>query len=496
MSIFQTPLFLWSVIGVAVVPLLVVILNELLDRMKRHNHVSTPVIQFIRDAVLPSMVLLFMLRFIVGVDDANVPAQLISTLAWGVAIWGVIRLSRIVLNGKSGWQAQIPSFALRLPTLIIVGTILVHIVQNVWGQPLNELATTLGLGSVIIAFALQDTLSRIVSGLLMVVNSPLAVGEWVHVREIEGKVLEVNWRYTYIGDREGNLIVIPNSSIADELIVNYSRPSTNVCIVRRMKVAYSSAPNKVKQMFFDVMENTDGILETPVPTVAVTEIDDPTMEYELRYWIADIADQLVIEDRFMTRIWYAAQRHGVAFPSPAYDMFHYDGPQTMQAAEVTPAMLSTMLRDLSTFDILPDVEIDQLAASAKPLHFAASERILHLDKVESGIYVLLSGEVSMSVLNHEGDSTLYKHLYRGDFFGESGIFGRSASQMNIDAQQDVELILLEYQVFNNIINRHPTFSAEINAVITEREHAIQRLIGENEPAPQTPFAINLNGAIA
>ncbi len=496
MNIFQTPLFMWSLVGVIGVSVLIIVFNELLDRLRRQNHQATDVVQFIRDTVLPGMALLFMLRFIIVVEEANIGVRLVSTLAWGVATLGIIRLSRVFLNGESEAQARVPSLMLRLPTFAAVTAVLVHVIQNVWGQPIAELATTLGLGSVVIAFALQDTLSNLVSGLLLVANSPFTVNEWISVNGIKGRVVEVNWRYTSLEDRLGDLIVIPNGAISAESIVNHSRPSPYTCVVRQIDVAYVTPPNKVKRMFIDTLLGTQGVLHTPAPTVAVTKIDDPLMGYEIRYWIADVADQLVIDNQFMTRVWYAAQRHKVPFPSPAYDLFHYDAPTVNKESELTSTAVAAMLRELSTFEMLPDSAIEQLAAEANLLCFAESEHIVRINEQEQGVHVMLSGKVNLCVENVDGIECLYKHLQRGDFFGESGIFGRSASQINITVVQDTELILLDYQTMNQIINRFPNFSAEVSAVVTERQHAIRRLKGEPEPEANHTHAGTLNGVSA
>ena len=130
-----------------------------------------------------------------------------------------------------------------------------------------------------IAFALQDTLSNMVSGILLVANSPFKTGDWVQVGDVEGKISAVNWRYTNIETWSGDLVVIPNGSIAGESIENHSRPSKVTSIVQRFTFSFEHPPNKVSEMFDEVFRNTPGILQTPPAGAVVVNISDTAVSY-------------------------------------------------------------------------------------------------------------------------------------------------------------------------------------------------------------------------
>lgn len=497
MNLFQSSLFVWGLLGIVGVPLLLILLNELLDRMKRIDHRAVDAVRFLRDMVLPMFALLFMLRFILTIEETNIVVRLISSVFWALAIVAVVRFSRIFLHGESGWQSTVPSLFLRLPTIVIVSVVLVHLLQNVWEQPLGELATTLGLGSVVIAFALQDTLSNLVSGLLLIANSPFKIDEWIHVSDVEGRVVEVNWRYTTLETRNGDLIVFPNGQISADSIENHSRPLPRTRVVQAIDVAYVTPPNRVKKMFMDTMRATPGILTHPEPVVAVTKIDDPMMGYAVHFWIADFKDRPAILNEFMTRVWYASQRYDVPFPSPAFDLYHYDGPTVNKESDVTSAIRAALLMGLPTFQMLPESAIASLAETAQLLHFATSEMVVRTGEQDRGLYVVLSGEVTLCIEKDCGTDCLVSHLKRGEFFGEGGIFTRNASQVDAVAVNDCELLLIQYEDLNEVINQSPDFSAEIAAIITERQTALKRLFGELDETPppdSLPLSVNLNGA--
>jgi len=213
------------------VPFCIISLNELAARLRRRDSVYVPALEFTRDVVLPFMVLVIVLRLVFAVSQDNIPTKIISTLFWVIAVIAVFRFSRAFLGtgdfAPTDWRSKVPALFLRLPTYTAAGLIAFHIIQNLWALPVSEMATTLGIGSVAIALALQDTLSNLVSGLLLVANSPFKTGEWIKVGDVEGKVLTVNSRYTHIETWNGDLVVIPNGSISGDSIENFSRPSRN-----------------------------------------------------------------------------------------------------------------------------------------------------------------------------------------------------------------------------------------------------------------------------
>jgi len=465
---------------VIVIPLAIIILTEVLERLERRKSPLAPTISLIRDVILPLMALFILLRYIIELDDINWFVRFIATIFFAALIVAIFRFSSNLFSKTSdepSWHDQIPIPIKRLPAFLIASLISVHLIQNVWNIPVTEMATTLGIGSFAIAFALQDTLSNLVSGLLLLINRPFIADEWIQVDDTLGCVIEINWRYTQIETLDGNLVTIPNGSIYQLSIKNYSRPTKLTRITQPIDIAFVTPPNKVRDMLVEIMRQTPGILAEPAPTVYVTRIDDPLMGYETCYWIADFTNKLEIHNDFMTRIWYVSKRHEVPFPSPAYDLFHYDGPISSQAEEVTPERIAIMLQSIHTFSSLSDDDIVALSKITRLFHYARSEKIISVGQNEEGFSVLISGTAQMMASDVTGTLQNVRNLGRENFFGETGLFGRAISPYTIVAHEDTEILQIDYSGLNRVINHQPQFAEELNAVINERRSALQRLAG-------------------
>ncbi len=347
----------------------------------------------------------------------------------------------------------------------------------------------------VIAFALQDTLSNLVSGLLLIIGRPFKPGEWIHIGDLEGQVVSVNWRYTSIKTRNGDLVIIPNGLIAGESIENHHRPDPITRVTQSIDVAYVNPPNKVKAMLMETMLETPGILSDPVPTVAVTRIDDPLMGYECRYWIGDFQNKPEIHNRFMTRIWYAAKRHDVPFPSPAYDLFHYDGPTVSKEGEITTEDLTNMLRPLALFSALDARNMSKLGKASTLYNYAANDIAIDLGVREHGFYVILDGEVEIFAPDADGELHRIDVLSKGSFFGEDGLFGTPVSPLRAVVTQDTDMMVISHNVVSGLLTRNPHLADSINLIVTDRHFVMDRLIGADHDHDHAEHTLVVNSIV-
>ena len=505
MNIFQAPFFTWAITLVIGIPLLIIFFSEIIDRLRRRKSPYAEIFSLIRDLVLPLMVTLIVLRLIFVVDEQNLPTRIISTVFWSLLIVAIFRLTRAIIGAgeyeNDDWRTFIPHMFLRLPPYTIMGYIVFHIIQDVWALPVREMATTLGIGSIVIAFALQDTLSNLVSGLLLVANSPFKTGEWIKVGDAEGKVLSVNWRYTSIETWNSDLIVIPNGSISQESIENFSRPTGLTVVGEELEIGFSNSPNEVREMLMEAMLETPGILSEPAPFVGLTEISVPLSKYLVEYFIDDYGQKSDIHADFMMRVWYATQRHRVDMPN----VYNYDQEKIVDARESSAKARTNHLEKLSNFSILPAEVMARLGESAVYKRYAAYERILEIGATEAGLYVISAGIVKLSLFDEDGIEQTIKHLAAGDFFGEAGLFSRAISPVRATVEEEAELLIIPHEVMNDVINRNPQFSTEVNAFINQRRLAEKRAaqalpdghipdghIEEQVARPHTLFGTNGN----
>ncbi len=468
----------WSVLLVLGVPICIIVLNELIARLPLRLGDYVSVLRFVRDLVLPLLVLLMVLRLVFSIDAESIATNLISTLFWTLLIVTVFRLSLIFLgNGEyepGDYRSKIPPLFLRLPPYALIGVIAFHVIQNVWALPIQEMATTLGIGSIAIAFALQTTLSNLVSGVLLVANSPFKNGDWITVGDVEGQIVDVSWRYTHIKNWNGDLVIIPNGAISDEYIENHSRPSPNTVVAQNLSFDFTTPPNVVKRMLYDTIGKTPGILQEPGPTVSVAELDNPSITYCIEFWINDYEAKPDILEDCLTRIWYAAQREGIAVPVPSQEVYAQRGAAQTRALPDTTQLREERLRSLPGFAHLPADKVAAIVENSAIKHYAATERITDAGAWETGLSIVTQGAVRLEIDGTDGVPVLLDQVDAGELFGETGLFGRPVSPVSVIADDDCELLLVTHSSFNKVLETDATLTDEVNSLINRRSRPSQQ----------------------
>jgi len=146
---------------------------------------------------------------------------------------------------------------LRKGVNIFIYAIVFIIVLDHFNIEISPLIASLGVASLAVALALQDTLSNFFSGMYMIADRPIKVGDFVEIEGGEsGFVEKIGWRSTWIKKLGNNILVIPNSKLANSTIINYSMPMKPVSLVVTCGVSYDSDLRAVEKTAYDVAKKT------------------------------------------------------------------------------------------------------------------------------------------------------------------------------------------------------------------------------------------------
>jgi small-conductance mechanosensitive channel len=192
----------------------------------------------------------------------------------------------------------------------------------------------------IVGNATQDTLGNLISGLALNTERPFQIGDWVTVGSHTGVVVDTTWRATRLRTKADDYIVIPNSSIAREPIVNFSRPTRNHGCYQAIGVSYDTPPNKVRQVVLNVLAECPEVCAEPAPSVFLTGYGDFSVNFTIKFFIADFPRQDPIQSGIMDRLWYAFRREGISIPYPIQDCRERDAvvdQQVERALSVNPS---------------------------------------------------------------------------------------------------------------------------------------------------------------
>jgi small-conductance mechanosensitive channel/CRP-like cAMP-binding protein len=350
---------------------------------------------------------------------------------------------------------------------------------------LASLVATSAVLTAIVGLAFQDVLGSVISGLVLELEDPFGPDDWIHVGRFEGQVVETGWRTTRIRTRVNELVTLPNTYLAREPVVNYSRPDARYGDTLRFHAAYEAPPYAVKEAVTAVLAADNAVLRTPEIEVRTTAYGDRGVEYAIRYWIDDFKELERTRDRIMTNLWYALRRADIRIPVTTGEIF-------MRAELPEPNLargdLVATLGGVPLLAALPPEALQQLAASSHRLIFASGEIIVREGESGSSFYVIERGRVRVVLgqVNGHGGRVI-AHLGPRDFFGEMSLLAGEPRSATVVADEDTVVVEVGRHTFQEIVAASPTVLEPISAAAAERlaEQQELRQMGErtDEPVP-------------
>jgi small-conductance mechanosensitive channel len=247
-------------------------------------------------------------------------ALLILILFYFPAKVGILFLRRLGQR-KPGLEQVAQPAAFLIRALFAVLAVII-VLENL-GVSLTAVWTTLGIGSVAVALALQDTLSNFFAGLYLLVDRPISPGDYIKLDSgQEGFVVHVGGRSTTLRMLANNLIVVPNSTLAKAVITNYSTPEPRMAYVLPVSAAYGTDTAQVERVLLQVVQESlrdglEGLLPAPPPFVRfIPGFGESSLDFSLIVQIRQFTDQYLVQSELRKRILRRFQEERIQVPFP------------------------------------------------------------------------------------------------------------------------------------------------------------------------------------
>ncbi|MFB6290533.1 MAG: mechanosensitive ion channel family protein [Candidatus Bipolaricaulia bacterium] len=205
------------------------------------------------------------------------------------------------------------------------------------GFDLSVLAVFGGLFGVGIGFGLQNIFSNFASGLILLLERPIQVGDIVELDGILGKVEEIRFRVAVVNTFDNESIIVPNSDLVSKKVTNWSYGGDTTLRLRiPIGVDYGSDVEKVENILLEIAEEEEKVIKEPQPPqVFFKEHADSSLNFELRVWISDPRDRITVRDNVRRKIDKRFNKEGIGMPFPQRDIHFYpqEGSQDWVAGE-------------------------------------------------------------------------------------------------------------------------------------------------------------------
>jgi small-conductance mechanosensitive channel len=254
----------------------------------------------------------------------------IALCVLGVAVLMRVALRSIEAYGRSNPQLKSSAGIGKAITWVVGLAVVAALVSDGLGVSLAPALTALGVGSLAVALALQDTLSNFFAGVYLVTDKPVRPGDFIHVDpSFEGYVESIGWRSTHLRTVNNNLVVLPNATLSKAIITNYSLPTPQVASSVRVDVAFEVDLDKVEELLADEAKRAldlPGIASSPAPSVGMSPgFVDGAVAFTVSYFVRSFADQAVVQPALRKRIAARLKKEGIALSTTRVAVLKRDG---------------------------------------------------------------------------------------------------------------------------------------------------------------------------
>jgi potassium efflux system protein len=218
---------------------------------------------------------------------------------------------------------------------IIVATI---VALDYTGLDLSNLALIAGALSVGIGFGLQNVVNNFVSGIILLIERPIRVGDWIVVGEKEGYVKKISVRATELETFDRQSIVIPNAELINTSVGNWMLKDKTGRLIIEVGVSYDTNEEQVRDIFYRLIAADDRIATYPEPYVYFKDFGDSALIFQLRVILKDVSDIIKVGGDMRFSIRKAFREAGIAIPFPQTDIHIYK-------TEPTEASVSSSRKD-------------------------------------------------------------------------------------------------------------------------------------------------------
>ncbi|AHC25924.1 MULTISPECIES: mechanosensitive ion channel domain-containing protein [Mycobacteriaceae] len=452
-GLFDAPWFLWAV-GVSVgLPVALVALTELRNALARRGSALTPAVGLVRNYVVPIGALLLLLTEATEISAEATGVRIIAT------VFGFVVLI-LLLSGfnaalfqdapEGSWRQRIPSIFLDVARLALIAVGLAMILSFVWGANVGGLFTALGVTSIVLGLALQNSVGQIVSGLLLLFEQPFKLGDWLDTPSARGRIVEVNWRATHVDTGGGGLQIMPNSVLAAASFTNLSRPPGQHSISVVSVFSTEDAPDEVCAMLTEVAATLPQLRSGAHPKA----VPIGGLEYRTSIPVRSPADDGAAKATFLRWVWYASRRAGL----------HLDE-RTDEFS--TPARVGEALQAVAASLRLHRSELDGIVEHARITRYGADELVQSRGQVPHQMSFILDGRVQLYAPRADGVVVAVATLEQGDFLGQTTLT-REPVRADARALEEVAVLQIGRSHVEDLVMRNPLLLQEIGRIIEDR----------------------------
>ena len=354
------------------------------------------------------------------------------------------------------------------------------------------LLTTVGSAAVLggLAFIVgpgsATQISNISAALAVQVERQYEVGDWVEIAGELGRVDNISWNSTYLyDDIDDRYVIVPNSLIDHTKTINYSRPSSSHYRLEvEVGIPLDMPPGHAIQVLRSVLTSHGEVINKRRNAVVIRSIDHDSVNYVLKFFVADFAARNKIRTEIFSSVWYAIERAGYSLPHTMVDLRTEQSRRQSQIKRKVEDQERSFnaLRMIELFSSLSDDEITSIVCNDRLVGFGPGEMVVKKGEVGGSMFVIMEGSCSVLIADPSDEVAMMEvaQLQSGTIFGEISALTDAPRTASIKAIGHVLLQEISQRQIEAVFLNNQTAMAEFAKVMAAREAGLKNITVEEK----------------
>ncbi len=247
-----------------------------------------------------------------------------TNIIFALLIWSIGRKVIKVLMSvfrkifdKAKFESVLSDFLTSIISSLLLAFLVIAVLEQL-GVPTTSLVAIFGAAGLAVGLSMQDSLKNFAAGVMLIVNRPFKDGDFIEVTGVSGVVEKVSVFSTVIKTGDNREIIIPNGNIYGDVIVNYSaKDKRRIDLV--IGIGYDDDIKKAKETLATILEEEEKVLEDPVFGIAMGELADSSVNFNVRPWVKS-EDYWGVRSSLLEKIKLTFDKKGISIPYPQQDL--------------------------------------------------------------------------------------------------------------------------------------------------------------------------------
>jgi small-conductance mechanosensitive channel len=445
----------WPFILILGYPVLAIAVLEFARYLAGRAPFAASVFRQISYVLLPTGAIWLILRVLAELPADNWGVRAAETAFALTGLYLLLRVAQVMLMSLVEDEMRAPKLLfdiVRIGLSVIWGSV---IVSSIWNVNLGSIFAAVGVGSIALAFALQEFLGNLLSGMGLLSAHKFGIGDWIIVEGKAAEVVEMDWRTVTLVTAAGERVVVANSTLAKGNLTIAARATEKASVTVPLALGVDIPPERVRDAVFEAGRAVPGLAEPGGVRCFVTDIGGGTIKYDVILSVANPGVLAAPRDEFLSRFWYLAQRRGLRLdPSPVPDA----------------AARLQMLEQAGTFRRDSDT-LQQLARESAFRRYRRGDLLLTPGIPATEAFLVVAGQLAVMVPTSDAEIRL-ELVATGQLLVLQEMLTGGSSPVRVIADQDTDLLAIPAQTLAGAMEHSRMIARDIGAVAEARRQAI------------------------